>query len=240
MAMTLVARALVFFASSFFGVRRRGLGRDGAVDPGGERVADVAGQVRGCGLMPAIAHEALLDDFGPRDQGRPCRLVRNSGVNSGPGRRRPLLGSRPGNRATISWRPDVAIWSALKRVGRRCPGRTKTTSGGRSASCGCGLYVVPDDLVVGQSMPHQVEQRLEVALGLGGRAAAERAAGRHPRHLGRDLRVVHRERVEEQERRAPLLDVRGQVVDLLLGQRRRLGDEQAPKSSAIGRRARPS
>ena len=89
-----------------------------------------------------------------------------------------------------------------------------------------GVVAVPDDLGRRPVDADQVEQRAQVALGLGGRAAAERAAGRHLGHLGREIGIVERERVEEEERRPALLDVVGQVVDLLLGQRRRLGDQQ--------------
>ena len=199
------------------------------------------GMCRRRGLMPLKPMKLCWTSVAPED-GAPRVAGLQERGELGP---EPALGrSRPGNSVTISWRPAAGALVGVERVGvRRCPLPIKTISGVdcRSASLRVRIVDVPDDLGRGPVEPDQVEQGAQVALGLGGLAAAERAARRHLGQLGRHLRVVGRERVEEEQGASALLDVVGQVVDLFLASATTAG----PPGARSGRtrsahRARPS
>ena len=130
-------------------------------------------------------------------------------------------------------------------IGIECVGRAASLADEDDLGCrlqigqfGVRIVDVPDDLGRWPVEPHQVEQRSQVALGLGRRPAAEGTARRHLGQLGRERGIVDRERVEEEQGPSPFLDVIGQVVDLFLSQRRWLCHQkhvQVRRDRRIGR-----
>src|SRR5262249_46599321 len=96
---------------------------------------------------------------------------------------------------------------------------------------GMRVIGVPDDLIRWPFDPTGVEQLSQVALGLGRLPTAERPSRwlfgdfRRERLIASHDRVV-RKWIEDKQRRAPLLHILRQTVNLLLRERRWLSDQQ--------------
>ena len=166
----------------------------------------------------ADAHETLLDDVAPRD-----RAARRAGPQKrdefGPGPAG-LGPEHAGKERDHFLEPGAGALLGVERIGRATPLADEDDLGRRLqiGQLGVGIVDVPDDFGRRPVEPDQVEQRSQVALGFGLRAAAEWPARRHLGQVGRERRIVNREGVEEEESPSPFLDVIGEVIDLFLSQ----------------------
>ncbi len=209
-------------SASLFG--RLGLGRRRSGDAGRPACSSSDGMWRRRGLMPEIPMK-LCWTARSRRACRPRRLVRSSGMNSGPSR--PLGAEQAGEDRDDLLQPRAGDLLGIERVACAAPLADEDDLRRELGKLGMRIVRVPDDL--GRSASRARSGRARAAGCPWAREDARRRTGRpaaswEPRARADGLSTG--QRIEEEQCRPALLHVVGQVVDLPLGQRGRLGDQQ--------------